>query len=118
MRSTATNRRAAHARERNASDAMARLLTRPPPLAPSTLACGTQLTRRWTRDGFDGYAPAMAGHLVATYHGRPQDCTWRMEQRRLAGRLRPGAVTVVAEGHDGRWRLVGPVDVSHVYLTD
>jgi AraC family transcriptional regulator len=103
--------------ERNAFSAMSRLLGRPPPLAPSVLACGTQLTRRWTRDGFHGYAPGMAGHMIATYHGAPQACVWTMEGRRLADRLRPGTVTVVAEGHDGHWSLDGPVEVSHVYLT-
>jgi AraC family transcriptional regulator len=108
---------AAHALERNASKAMTRLLRTPPPLVPSILACGTQLTRRWLRDGFNGYAPGMAGHLIATYYGAPQDCEWTLEGRRLADRLRPGSVTVVTEGHDGHWALAGPVEVSHVYLT-
>lgn len=103
---------------RNASEAMARLLSVPPPLAPSTLGCGTQLTRRWIRDGFEGYAPGMAGHLIATYHGRSQSCSWTLEERRLEDRLRPGTLTIVAEGHDGRWTLSGPIEVSHVYLTN
>jgi AraC family transcriptional regulator len=75
------------------------------------------LTRRWRRDGFDGYAPGMAGHLVATYHSADQHCAWTCEGRRLSDRLRQGVVTVVAEGHDGDWLLGGPVMVSHVYLT-
>ena len=88
-------------RECNAFTAMSRLLKAPPPLAPDALACGTQLTRRWLRDGYNGYAPGMVGHLIATYHGQPQDCAWTLEGRRLAERLRPGTVTVVSEGHDG-----------------
>jgi AraC family transcriptional regulator len=103
--------------ERNAFGAMSRLLKQPPPIAPHVLACGTQLTRRWKRDGFHGYAPGMAGHMIATYHGAPQACAWTIEGRRLADQLRPGTVTVVAEGHDGHWSLEGPVEVSHVYLT-
>lgn len=97
---------------------MARLLAMRLPLSPTTLACGTQLTRRWTREGFDGYAPGMAGHLIATYHGREQACSWSLEGRQLRDRLRPGTVTVVAEGHDGQWSLAGPIEVSHVYLTN
>jgi hypothetical protein len=49
------------ASERNGFEAMSRLLAAPPPLAPVHLACGTQLTRRWLREGFNGYAPGMAG---------------------------------------------------------
>ena len=105
-------------RERNAFKAMSRLLPSPPPLAPNVLLCGTQLTRRWLRDGFDGYAPGMPGCLVATYHGRPQDCAWTMESRRLSGRLTPGTVTIISDGHDGHWKLLGPVLVSHVYLSN
>jgi AraC family transcriptional regulator len=101
----------------NASDAMARLLERPLPLAPGWLDCGTRLTRPWVRDGFDGYAPAMPGHLIATYHGEPQQCVWTLEGRRLAAPLRPGTVTIVPDGHDGNWHLSGPVAVSHVYLS-
>lgn len=88
-------------REGNAFKAMSRLLPTPPPLASGILACGSQLTRRWVRDGFNGYAPGMAGHLISTYHGHPQDCAWTLERRRLCGRLRPGTVTVVTDGHDG-----------------
>jgi AraC family transcriptional regulator len=104
--------------ERNAYKAMSRLLKAPPPLAPNVLPCGTQLTRRWLRDGFHGYAPGMPGCLVATYHGRGQDCAWTMEGRRLADRLRPGTVTVISHKHDGSWHLGGPVLVSHVYLSN
>jgi AraC family transcriptional regulator len=105
-------------RETNAFRAMSRLLQAPPPLAPIVLACRSQLTRRWLRGGFDGYAPGMAGHLIATYHGRRQQCAWTLGKRRLADQLRPGTVTVIAEGHDGYWSLAGPVEVSHVYLTN
>jgi AraC family transcriptional regulator len=109
---------AAELADRNASQAMARLLATPLPLSPGPLDCGTQLTRRWTRDGFNGYAPGMAGHLIATYHGREQHCSWSLENRRLEDRLRPGTVTVVADSHDGQWTLAGPIEVSHVYLTN
>jgi AraC family transcriptional regulator len=87
------------------------------PLAELSLACGTRVTRPWTRDGFHGYVPGMAGHIISGYHGRSQDCSWRLESHRLVARIRPGTVTVVPESHDGQWDLSGPIEVSHVYLT-
>ncbi len=101
----------------NAADAMRELLGKPLPLSEWTAPCGTRLTMPWTRDGFDGYAPAMGGHLVSTYHGGAQDATWRRGRVSLAARLRPGTLTVVPDGHDGLWTLAGPLAVSHVYLS-
>jgi AraC family transcriptional regulator len=101
----------------NAAEAMRELLGKPLPLSDWTVSCGTRLTRSWTRDGFDGYAPAMGGHLVSTYHGGAQDATWRRGRVGLAARLRPGTVTLVPDGHDGLWTLAGPLSVSHVYLS-
>lgn len=104
--------------DRNATQAMLRLIpTTPPLLAPSMLDCGTQLTKRWTRGAFIDRAPDMAGHIVAGYHGRSQDSVWTFGRRRLADRLRPGTITVIPEGHGGHWTIPGPIDVSHIYLT-
>lgn len=103
--------------ERNAARSVVRLLGRPIPLAPSVLRDGSQLTQRWVRDGIDGYAPPMPGHLVATYHGEPQPSAWTIENTRLAAALRPGTITLIPEAHDGQWRLGGGGVVSHVYLT-
>ena len=97
---------------------MTRLLGYRPPLAPHVLDCGSQVTRRWTRDGFDGYAPGMPGHLVATYYEREQACAWTSEGRPLTARLRRGTITLIPDGRDGQWRLGGRTDVSQVYLTD
>lgn len=94
---------------------MGRLLGAPVPLAPWTLRCGSRVTQRWRRDGFDGYAPAMAGHLVAAYHSA-QACAWQLGATRLAGALRPGTITLIPDAHDGTWQLAGPVEVAHVYL--
>ncbi|PZQ57772.1 MAG: AraC family transcriptional regulator [Phenylobacterium zucineum] len=97
---------------------MTRLLGYRPPLTPHVLDCGSQVTRRWIRDGFDGYAPGMPGHLVATYYDREQACAWTHEGRALTARLRRGTITLIPEGRDGQWRLGGRTDVSQVYLTD
>lgn len=103
--------------ERNPIGGMTRLLGYQPPLTPHTLDCGSQATRPWTRDGFEGYAPGMPGHLVATYYDREQSCAWTSERERLSATLRRGTITLIPDGRDGRWRLGGRVDVSQVYLT-
>ena len=96
---------------------MSRLLGTPLPLAPWELRCGSRVTQRWRRDGFEGFAPGMPGHSICTYYQGEQTCKWTMENVPLAARLRSGTITVIPESHDGRWSLGGPVDVSHVYLT-
>ena len=100
------------------AEQMARLLGRPQPLAPWTLPCGTRLTAPWIRDGFHGYAAGMDGHLIAGYHGSAQRCCWSVDNRRLAGILRPGTLTLIPATHDGHWELAGKLKVSHVYLSD
>jgi AraC family transcriptional regulator len=96
---------------------MSRLLGTPLPLAPWVLRCGSRVTQRWRRDGFEGVAPGMPGHSMATYYRGEQTCRWTMENDPLAGRLRSGTVTLIPESNDGQWSLGGPVDTSHVYLT-
>jgi hypothetical protein len=74
-----------YSRERNPSQAMTRLLAvAPPPLAPIGLACGTQLSHRFTRATRYGYAPGMPGHLVGTYYGDARHCAWTVEGQRLS----------------------------------
>ncbi|MGD9925499.1 MAG: helix-turn-helix transcriptional regulator [Pseudorhodoplanes sp.] len=114
-----TRSSSATARERNPSQAMTRLLAAaPPPLAPIGMACGTQLSHRFTRGTRYGYAPGMPGHLVGTYYGDARHCAWTVEGQRLVAPLRAHAITVVPERHDGDWEVEGPLDVSHVYLTN
>jgi AraC family transcriptional regulator len=91
---------------------MRRLLGTPLPLAPWVLRCGSQLTQRWRRDGFDGFAPGMPGHLVATYYRHEQTCRWTMENEPLAARLRSGTVTVIPESHDGHCLRAHPDDAG------
>jgi AraC family transcriptional regulator len=98
---------------------MTRLLAAaPPPLAPIGLSCGTQLSHRFTRGTRFGYAPGMPGHLIGTYYGAERHCAWTVDGRRLSGPLRLNTVTVVPEKHDGQWEVEGPLQVSHVYLTN
>jgi AraC family transcriptional regulator len=103
---------------RYAWDEMSKLLGKPVPLADWVLRCGTRLTRRWVREGYEGYARGMTGHLIATCHSGYQDCYWRLENTVHTARLRPGTLTVIPQSHDGQWTLAGPMDVSHVYLSE
>ncbi|MFT3700057.1 MAG: AraC family transcriptional regulator [Kofleriaceae bacterium] len=95
---------------------MSRLLGSPVPLAPTMLRCGSRVTHPWRRDGFEGYAAPMPGHLIGAYHSSTQ-CAWKLEAQRFAGELRPGTITLIPDQHDGYWRLDGPIVVAHVYLT-
>jgi AraC family transcriptional regulator len=108
---------ASHLGKRNPTEGMVRLLGRRPPLAPHVLGCGSQLIQRWVRDGFQGYARGMPGHLVATYYDHEQVCAWTSEGRRLAAPLRRDTITLVPDQHDGDWDLAGAIEVSHAYLT-
>jgi SAM-dependent methyltransferase len=36
--------------------------------------------------------------------------------RRIASRTRPGSITIIPSGSDGRWDVAGSIEVSHVYL--
>jgi AraC family transcriptional regulator len=104
--------------QRNAPDEIARVLDRPPLLAPEVLRGDTRLTQRWAHGAFHDYHFGMSGHVVVTYYGVAQRIDWRAGLARLASRTQPGSITLIPEGHDGRWNIAGPIEVSHVYLTD
>ena len=100
----------------NALDALARILDRAPPVAEASLRGETRLTAPWGHGELHDYLPAMQGHVIITYYGEPQDIVWRLGSERLAGTTRSGTVTVIPEGHEGRWDIAGPIGVSHVFL--
>lgn len=60
----------------------------------------------------------MQEHVIITYHGEPQDIVWRLGKDRLAGTTRAGTITVIPQGHEGRWDIAGPIGVSHVFLSN
>lgn len=79
----------------------------------------TQLTVPWAHGALHDYLPAMQGHVIIAYHGEPHDIVWRTGgKERLAGTTRPGTITIIPEGHEGRWDIAGPIGVSHVFLPD
>jgi AraC family transcriptional regulator len=100
-----------------APDALARVLDRPPPVAKATLRDETRLTVPWVHGALHDYLPAMQGHVIIAYHGDTRDIVWRTGgKERLAGATRPGTITIIPEGHEGRWDFAGPIGVSHVFL--
>ena len=97
---------------------MARVLDQPPPLDHGVLRGDTLLTRRWAHGPLHDHLDEMSQHVVMTYYGAAQGIDWREGRERSSGRTRPGSITVIPTGHDGHWDIGGPLEVSHVYLTD
>jgi AraC family transcriptional regulator len=102
----------------DAPRAIGGILDRPPALVNEVLRGGTRLTQRWGHGEFHAMLPGMQSHVIMTYYGAAQDSSWRQGTRRMAARTRPGSITLIPEGQDGRWDVEGPIEVSHVYLPD
>jgi AraC family transcriptional regulator len=96
---------------------MERILDTPPDLAPAILRGDTRLTRRWRHGSLHDALPAMRGHVVMTYYSQPQDITWQVGRQRTVATTRPGTITLIPDGVEGRWDISGGIEVSHVYLT-
>ena len=97
---------------------MARVLDRPPPLSHEVLRGDTRLTRRWVHGEVHDTLRQMSGHVVMTFYGAAQEVLWREGADQRSTRTRVGTITVIPEGHEGYWDIAGPLDVSHVYLSD
>lgn len=106
------------ASEPSAADAISRIIDIPVALDGEVLRGDTRLTRRWQHGAIHDHLAGMKGHVVMTFYGAAQACNWRSGAARQSTRTRPGSITLIPEGHDGRWDIDGPLDVSHVYLTD
>jgi AraC family transcriptional regulator len=77
-----------------------------------------RVTRRWNHGALHDSLDAFPDNVVMTYYGVDRDIAWRSGGRRLGSRTRSGAITVIPEGHDGRWDMDGPIETSHVYIPD
>ena len=55
---------------------------------------------------------------TASYYGDEQEIVCRNGSQRLASRTLAGTITLIPHGHDGRWDIAGPIEMSHVYLSD
>jgi AraC family transcriptional regulator len=103
---------------RRAPDEISRILDKPPQLTEQVLRGDTRLTRRWVHGALHDGLPGMVGHVVVTHYGAAREIAWRSGGLRETSRTRPGSITLIPENHDGHWDVGGPIEVSHVYLTD
>lgn len=99
----------------DAAVAIGDVLDQPPTLA-TVLRGGTRLTSRWRHGQFHASLPPMGTHVVMTYYGAAQRSSCQIEGRRTTAPTRPGTVTIIPQGQDGRWNVEGTIEVSHVYL--
>lgn len=104
--------------QHSAVDEIGRVLDQPPVLVGEVLRGQTRFTRRWTHGAIHDQLPGMADHVVMTYYGAAQEVGWREGGERLSTRTRVGSITLIPQGHEGRWDIGGPIEVSHVYLSD
>jgi len=95
-----------------------RIIGCPPGLLGEPFRDAVRVTRRWNHGALHDSLTAFPDNVVMTYYGVDRDVAWRSGGRRLASRTRSGAITVIPEGHDGRWDMDGPVETSHVYIPD
>lgn len=102
----------------NAPDALARILDRAPPVADEALRADTRLTSQWGHGALHDYLPAMEGHVIITYYGEPQEILWRTGGERLLSTTRRGSISIIPQGNDGDWDIAGPIQVSHVFLSE
>ena len=114
------NRIAASAAEvaGNAPDEISKIIDTPVALNGEVLRGDTRLTQRWSHGGIHDHLPGMRGHVVMTFYGAAQDIAWRSGSSRITSRTRRGSITLIPQGHDGTWDIGGPLEVSHVYLTE
>jgi AraC family transcriptional regulator len=102
----------------SAPDEISRIIDTPVALNHEVLRGDTRLTRRWVHGALHDHLPGMKGHVLMTYYGAANDISWRRGAARLTSRTRPGSITLIPEGQDGHWDIGGPLEVSHVYLTE
>lgn len=101
----------------SAPEALARILDRAPPVTDGPLRGRTRLTAPWGHGALHDHLGGMEGHVIITYYGEPQGIVWRRGGERLASATRSGTITIIPEGHEGRWDIAGPIGVSHVFLS-
>ncbi|MBC8038203.1 MAG: helix-turn-helix transcriptional regulator [Rhizobiales bacterium] len=96
---------------------MSKIIDTPVALNQEILRDSTRLTQRWQHGAIHDHLIGMKGHVVMTFYGAAQEIHWRSGAARLSSRTRPGSITLIPDGHDGHWDIAGPLEVSHVYLT-
>ena len=102
--------------DRTPSEEIGLILDNPPVLIEGTLGSGTRLTERWRHSAVHDSLPPMSDHIIMTYYGEEREITLQGGGRRIVSRTRPGSITIIPSGADGRWDVAGAIEVSHVYL--
>src|SRR5262245_55755951 len=102
--------------ERTPSEEIGLILDHPPVLIEGTLGSGTRLTERWRHGAVDDSLPPMSDHVIMTYYGEEGEITLEGDGRRIVSRTRPGSITIIPSGAEGRWDVASAIEVSHVYL--
>jgi len=96
-----------------------RIVDAPPVVSDDVLHHDARITKQWAHGALHSEQPGLSGHVIMTYYGAGgQEITWRTQGQRLVSRIRAGTITLIPDGHDGRWDIAGPIEVSHVYLPD
>jgi AraC family transcriptional regulator len=60
----------------------------------------------------------MTHHVAMTYFGAPQRIEWCEGGRRESSITARGTITVIPAMHEARWDVHGPIEVSHVYISE
>jgi AraC family transcriptional regulator len=102
----------------SAWEEIGRVLDAPPVLAEPVLKGDTRLTRRWYHGRVHGDIPPLTSHVVMTYYGNEQDIAYRSGLTCLTSRTREGSISLIPIGHSGSWDVAGPIEVSHLYLSE
>lgn len=102
----------------DAVEGIARILDRPPVIVGDPFRDAVRVTSRWGHGALHDSLEGLPEHVIMTYYGVDRDIVWRTDGQRLASRTRNGTITLIPEGHDGRWDIDGSIEVSHVYLPD
>jgi len=97
---------------------IAGVLGRPPEIVGEPLRDSVRVTRQWGHGALHDTLAGLNEHVVMTYYGVDRDITWRTDGKRNVSRTRIGSITLIPEGHDGRWDIGGSIEVSHVYIPD
>ena len=106
---------------RRASERFGLALENPPPLVLDELRGGTRLTQRWKHGAVHYRKASRPDHVIMTYHGAGDHemivSAGAGDTQRITSRTRPGTITIIPSGHEARWDIDGPIEVSHIYLT-